>query len=206
MTVVRLPDSRLLLHSPIAATAERVREVKALGPVAYLVAPNRFHHLFISDWQQACPDARVYAAPGVETKRADLAIDGVLGDEPEPGWQGVLDQVFLAGFPFANEIVFFHRPSATLIASDLAFNIGPGSRPLTRLAFRVVGAYGRLAPTLIERLLVNDRTAFRQALERVLDWPFEHVVVAHGAVSAEGGREDLVRGYAWLLDPGRTGR
>jgi hypothetical protein len=206
MTVVRLPDSQLLLHSPIAATAARVREVKALGPIAYLVAPNRFHHLFISDWQQACPDARVYAAPGVETKRADLAIDGILGDEPDPGWQGVLDQVLLAGFSFANEVVFFHRPSATLIVSDLAFNIGPSSRPLTRLAFRIVGAYGRLAPTLLERLLVNDRTAFRQALERVLDWPFERVVVAHGAVSTEGGREDLVRGYAWLLDPKRTGR
>ncbi len=40
MTVVRLPGPKLLLHSPIAATADLVREVKALGPVAYLVAPT----------------------------------------------------------------------------------------------------------------------------------------------------------------------
>ena len=50
MTVIRLPDGKLLLHSPIAPTAELVREVEALGPVAYLIAPNKFHHLFVGDW------------------------------------------------------------------------------------------------------------------------------------------------------------
>ncbi|HEM45978.1 MAG TPA: DUF4336 domain-containing protein, partial [Alphaproteobacteria bacterium] len=182
------------------ATADLVREVHALGRVAYLVAPNRFHHLFVGDWKRACPEASVYVAPALETKRADLAIAGVLGDEPEAGWAGTLDQVVLRGFPFANEVVFFHRPSATLIASDLAFNVGPGSPPLTRLAFRLAGSYGRLSPTILERLLVRDRKAFRESLERILEWPFERVVVAHGEVRETGGREELVRGYAWVLD------
>ncbi len=204
MTVMRLPGPKLLLHSPIAATADLVREVKALGPVAYLVAPNRLHHRFVGEWQRACPDAPIYVAPGLDTKRADLAIAGVLADEPEPGWKGVVDQVLLGGFPFANEVVFFHRPSATLIATDLAFNVGPGSPPLTRLAFRLGGAYGRLSPTLLERLLVRDRAAFRHSLERILEWPFDRVVVAHGEVSEKGGREELVRGYSWLLDAGRA--
>lgn len=199
MTVVRLPDSKLLLHSPIAARAELVREVSALGPVAYIVAPNRLHHLFVANWQQAFPDASTYVAPGLETKRADLAISGVLGDEPEPGWKGVLDQILLAGFPFANEVVFFHRPSATLIASDLAFNVGANSPPLTRLFFRAAGTYGRLSPTFLERLLVRNRTAFRHSLERILEWPFERVVVAHGDVCEKGGREELIRGYLWIL-------
>ncbi len=57
MTVVRLPGPKLLLHSPIAAAPDLVREVKALGPVAYLVAPNRLNHLFVGEWQRACPDA-----------------------------------------------------------------------------------------------------------------------------------------------------
>ena len=83
MTVVRLPGSKLLLHSPIAATAELVREVTALGRVAYLVAPNRFHHLFVGEWKEACPDASIYVAPGLDTKRADLSIAGILTDEPD---------------------------------------------------------------------------------------------------------------------------
>ena len=97
MTVVRLPGPKLLLHSPIAAAPDLVREVKALGHVAYIVAPNRLHHLFVGEWQRACPDALLYVAPGLDTKRADLAIEGVLGDEPEPGWKGAVDQVLLGG-------------------------------------------------------------------------------------------------------------
>ena len=203
MTVVRLPDSKLLLHSPIEATDELVREVEALGSVAYIVAPNRLHHLFVGEWQRACPDASLFVAPGLETKRADLTIDGgVLGEEPEPGWKGVLDQVLLEGFPFANEVVFFHQPSATLIATDLAFNVGASSPRLTRLFFRLGGTFGRLSPTLLERLLVRDRVAFRRSMERILEWPFERVVVAHGDVSENGGREELVRGYSWVLGEG----
>jgi len=204
MTIVRLPDDSLLLHSPISTAPDLVREVAALGPVAYIVAPNRLHHLFAGEWQQACPDASLYVAPGLETKRADLTIAGVLRDEPEPGWKDSLDQVLLAGFPFANEVVFFHRPSTTLIATDLAFNHGSSSPPLTRLAFRLAGTYGRLSPTLLERIMVRDRAAFRESLERILEWPFERVVIAHGEVSETGGREELVRGYSWLLDGGRA--
>ncbi len=202
MTVVRLPGPRLFLHSPIAVTVELVREVKALGPVAYLAAPNRFHHLSIGDWHEAFPEASVFVAPGLDTKRPDLKIAGVLTDEPEPGWAGTLDQVLVSGFPLANEVVFFHRPSATLIATDLAFNIGSNSPPLTRLAFRLGRAYGRLSPTLLERLFVRDRSAFRRSLARILEWPFERVVVAHGQVSEKGGREELARGYAWVLGGG----
>jgi len=199
MTVVRLPGPKLLLHSPVAAAAELVREVEALGPVSYIVAPNRFHHLFAGEWSQACPEASVYVAPGLAEKRPDLKIAGVLTDEPEPGWAGTIDQVLVDGFPLANEVVFYHRPSTTLIATDLAFNIGSSSPPLTRLVFRLSRAYGRLSPTLLERLFVRDRSAFRRSLERILEWPFERVVVAHGEVSEVGGREELERGYAWIL-------
>lgn len=202
MTVVRLPGSRLLLHSPVPAGAELVGEVEALGSVAWIVAPNRFHHLYVEQWQRACPGASLWVAPGLERKRPELSIAGVLGGAPEAGWKDALDQVLLEGFPFANEVVFFHRPSATLVVSDLAFNVGAGSPPLTRLVFRLGGAYGRLAPTLLERLLVRDRAAFRHALERILEWPFERVVVAHGAIVERGARAQLVDGYAWLLKGG----
>ena len=199
MTVVRLPGPELLLHSPIAATPDLVREVQALGPVAYLVAPNRLHHLFAGAWLRACPGARLYAAPGLDAKRPDLEIAGVLGDEPEPGWQGALEQVFLGGCPFVNEVAFFHRPSATLIATDLAFNIGASCPAVTRFAYRLGGTYGRLSPTLLERVMVRDRPRFRDSLERILEWRFGRVVVAHGDVLEGGGREALRRGYRWLL-------
>ena len=198
MTVVRLA-SGLFVHSPIAATAELVREVQSLGSVTSIIAPNRFHHLFVGQWQRAFPGASVFVAPGLEQKRPDLKIAGVLGDAPEPRWADSIDQVVLRGIPFTNEVVFFHRPSATLLASDLAFNIGPGSPRLTRIAFRMSGAYGRLSPTVLERLLVRDRAAFRRSLTRILEWPFERVVVAHGEPCETSCKDELARGYSWVL-------
>lgn len=199
MTVVKLPNEELLLHSPIQPTAELLEEVRALGRVAAVVAPNRFHHLFAGAWLGACPGASLFVAPGLETKRPDLPVAGLLSDTPEPMWKGAVEQVVLRGIPLTNEVVFFHAASRTLIATDLAFHIGPDRPALTRLAFRASGAYGHLAPTLLERLLVRDRTTFRASLQRILDWPFDRVIVAHGTVLETGGRRELARGYSWLL-------
>lgn len=199
MTIVRLPGRKLWVHSPIAREPNLTLRVEALGTPTYLVAPNRFHHLFVAEWQAAYRLSRLYVAPGLESKRKDLAITAVLGDPAPPAWSDVLDQQFLEGLPLANEVVFFHRPSRTLVASDLAFNIGPTSPWFLRTAFRLWGGYGRLSTTLVERMFVRDRAAYRRSLERVLAWPIERVIVAHGEVVERGGRDALAHAYAWLL-------
>lgn len=206
MTVMRLPGSKLILHSPVPAVPELIGQVQALGDVAYIVAPNRFHHLYVGEWQRAFPDASVFVAPGVERKRPELNIKGVLVGRPEDGWADSVDQVLVQGIPFTSEVAFFHRPSATLVVSDLAFNIGPASPPLTRLVFRAGGTYGRLSPSALEPWLIRDRNAFRDSLEQILAWPFERVVVAHGAISEVNGRAELTRGYAWILGGGAGSR
>ena len=98
-----------------------------------------------------------------------------------------------------NETVFFHPSSGTLVLSDLAFNLGPEAPPFTRVLFRLIGGYGRLSPTAMERLMVRDRVAFSQSLRRILAWPFGRVVVAHGNIKESGGREELAANYAWAL-------
>lgn len=199
MTVIQLPNGELLLHSPVRPTSDLVREVSSLGSVSALIAPNRFHHLFAEAWHKACPGSRLFVAPGLESKRPDLPLAGVLSDEPELIWKGMLEQVVIRGFPLTNEVVFFHPTTRTLVATDLAFNIGLDRPALTRLAFRLSGAYRRLAPTLLVRLLVRDRESFRASLRRILEWPFERVIVAHGSVLEAGGQRELARGYSWLL-------
>lgn len=200
MTVVRLPDGKLLLHSPVPATPDLVQAVQDLGEVAFLIAPNRFHHLYVSEWKERFPDASVYIAPGLEKKRSDLKGATRLSDQAEAEWADTLDQILVRGFPMVNEVMFFHRPSQTLIATDLAFNIQDSSPAMTRFAMGLIGTNGAVAPTLIERLFIRDRTVFRGCLERILEWPFERIVVAHGEVSEKGGREELVRGYDWVFD------
>ncbi len=199
MTVVRLPDGRLVVHSPIGYTDELGREVAGLGTARWIVAPNRLHHLFVTAWHDASPGSLVLVAPGLGEKRPDLAGADTLAAGAPGEWGDAIDVLPIEGFPFANECVFFHRPSATLIASDLAFNLGDDCPALTRLVMRFSGRLGELAPTLIERALIRDRAAFRGSLERVLEWPFERVIVAHGDVVETGGREALAKGYDWLL-------
>lgn len=195
MTVVRLDERRLLLHSPVARTPELARAVEALGEPAIVVAPNRLHHLYVGEWKAAYPDCAVHVAPGLETKRADLAPAAILGSEAicEP-----LVQVPLTGFPFSNEVVFFHAASGTVLASDLIFNLTAENPWLTRAVMSIGGRYGRPSATIVERLLVKDRAAFRASLDRILAWPFERLVMAHGAVLETGGRAALAEAYDWL--------
>lgn len=199
MTVIRLPDGNLLLHSPIERSAALAAEVAALGVPAIVIAPNRLHHLYVQPWLAEHAGSRLFVAPGLDAKRKDLKVDGVLGDAPLDAWSAVLDQALVAGAPFTSEVVFFHRPSATLIVSDLLFNVGDESPGLTRAVFRLAGAYGRPATTPLERLLVRDRDAFRRSLTRILDWPIERIVVAHGSVFEGDGRAALARAYDWVL-------
>jgi len=199
MTVIRLADGNLLLHSPIELDAPSRRELDALGRVRYVVAPNRVHHLYAGDVAKSYPEARLWIGPGLERKRPDLEYVAILGDDAPVEWRDEVAQVFFRGRPYENEVVFFHRPSRTLVMCDLAFNFGPTAAAPTRFLMRLMRSYGRFGPSTLDPWLIRDRAAARASLERILAWDFDRVIVAHGEVLERGGREALRHGYAWLL-------
>ena len=201
MTVMRLADGRLLLHSPVALDAELRAQLDAIGRVSFAVAPNRVHHLYAGDVARAYPEARLWVAPGLERKRPDLVFDAVLTDDAPTEWSDEVGQVFFRGRPYENEVVFYHRASRTLILCDLAFNFGPRTATPTRLLMKLLRSYGRLGPSTLDPLLIRDRRAARESLEHILAWDFDRIIVAHGDVLERGGHEILRRGYAWLLRP-----
>ncbi len=198
MTIARLDDGSLFLHSPVELDDTLRVALERLGAPRYVVAPNRFHHLFAGAYREAFPDTRLYVAPGLPEKRPDLHADAVLPAEASASWLGEIDQELFGGLPMMNEVVFHHRASRTLLVCDLAFHIGPEAPWLTRACFRLVGGYGSFGPTIVERLLIRDRDAARASLERILAWDFDRVIVSHGKILESGGREALRRGYAWL--------
>src|SRR3546814_12406504 len=79
MTVARLDDGRLWLHSPIAPDAALFDAVDALGEVAWLVAPNSLHYWYVADWQHRYPGARTLAVPRLAAK----AKRAVRNDAPD---------------------------------------------------------------------------------------------------------------------------
>ena len=198
MTVIRHGNGDVLLHSPIAPDAELCEALAEVGPVRHLIAPNKLHHFYFAAAAAAFPEAIRWAAPGLAEKRRELTFDEELGDLPPAAWSDELDQIRLCGAPHIEEIVFLHRPSRTLIATDLAFNVRESHSLITRLFLRANGVLGKFGPTRMFRSFVRDRTAARESLDRILAWDFDRVVMSHGVVLQSRGRRVLRDAYQWM--------
>ncbi|MEO8740232.1 MAG: DUF4336 domain-containing protein [Casimicrobiaceae bacterium] len=202
MAVIRLSDGGLFVWSPTALTSALRRDIDRLGPVCHLVAPNKLHHLFLADWKSAYPAATLYAPPGLRRKRKDLVFDADLRDAAEPEWADCVDQVLMLGSFAMTEVVFFHRASRSVLFADLIENLPAnwftGWRGwMARLDGIVAPNPG--APREWRASFLNRAAAYA-ALERILAWPIERVVIAHGEPVTAHGDAFVRRAFAWLLD------
>lgn len=182
MTVVRLGDRSLLLHAPIAIDDALAEALAALGPVRHVVAPNSFHHLFVAPCLRRYPEAALYVAPGLPARRPELGPTGVIGAGAPPPWSDELAPLPIEGAPRLREVAFFHRASATLLVTDLLFNMTEPANAATALVLRLMGTHRRLAVSRAWRFYTRDRAAQRISLEALLDWPFVRIIPAHGSV------------------------
>lgn len=198
MTVVRLHDGSLWLHSPVPLTPALRSAVEALGKIAYLVAPSKVHHLFIGDWAAAYPHATLFGAPDLPAKRPDLRDMRLLSPQGEPEWMEELGQLLVEGIPFANEFAWFHWPSRSVILTDLC-QWWQGELALaSRLYATVTGVRKQLAVPRTVRLITRDREAARASAAKILQWPAERVIVAHNAIVEQDARAALARALAWF--------
>jgi hypothetical protein len=204
MAVIRLSDGGLFVWSPIALSNSLQAAIDALGPVRHLVSPNALHHLFLADWKSAYPEARLYAPPRLRRKRSDLAFDAEFGDDPELAWADEIDQVVMRGSFALTEVVFFHRVNQTALFADLIQNFPSdwfkGWRGvLARLGGIVAPNPG--APIDWRASFLNRRAA-RASLERIIAWPIERVLIAHGNTAVANGVAFVRRAFRWLLGSG----
>jgi hypothetical protein len=199
MTVLRLGDGSLVLCSPIPMTVACRAAVEALGPVAHLYAPSLFHHRWIGEWAAAFPAARVHAPAKVAKKHPGLRIDRDLSrPAPDPALAGAIDEVHVDGFR-TDETVLVYRPSRVLVVADLVHNVGRPAGGWTRLYTKTMGFYDRVALSRVIRWTgFSDRAAARRSLDRILELPFDALVVGHGAPILTGGKQALADAYRWL--------
>lgn len=204
MTIARLADGGLWCHSPIAPDEALFAAIDALGPVRHLVSPNKLHYAHVAAWKQRYPEATAWASPGVRGRAAsqhvDVAFDADLGEAPELAWRTEFDQLHFRGSRAIEEVVFLHRPSATLILADLIENfeapkLGMTMRWIARLG-GVLDPDGK-AP-LDMRFTFRDRASARVCLQRIMAWRPQRVILSHGRCYLEHAEAELRRAFRWL--------
>lgn len=206
MTVVRLANSELAVISPIQMNDTIINQLNKIGTVKHIIAPNLYHHLFAADFKKYYQDATFWAAPGLEVKKQDLLIDKNIDRNPSSLWDG-LEYIFFDGvrtlgfngFDSLNECVFFHAASRTLILTDTAFNFDETFPVITQFVARVIGGYKNLSPSLLERVATTEKEKVRQSVEKILNWDFERVIMAHGSIVEQNGKDKFKQGYEQFI-------
>lgn len=196
MTVVRLRDGSLWVHSPISPTRELIQELQKIGSVRYVVAPNKSHHLFFLAFLDAYPSAQGFIAAGLELKRPDLKR--FPHTSREAPWSSEIEGFFIEGLPILNETVWFHDDTGTLILTDLLFCFSEASRGATGLVAKLLGVYGKLGMSRTMKLATKDKQALARSVLPLLSLPVQRVIVAHDQIISEQSIAKLTRAFAWL--------
>ena len=202
MTVIRLRDGSLWLHSPTALTTALAAEIDRLGPVRYLIAPNKIHYWWVGDWQRQYPLAESFGAPGVRERMArhGARLQHDLTAEPNFAWAAEIDQLLVPG-GYLTEAVFLHRPTRSLILADLIENFEAeklhGS--LWRWLVRASGAMhpNGSVPKDLRFTFRKYRPEVKRAVESMLAWQPARILLAHGRCFDRDATAQLRRAFRW---------
>jgi len=198
MVVIGTGVSGLICYSPVPFDEVTTEALAGLGEVSCLVAPNRFHQLFLEEAAGRYPGAEI-----VGCAHTDLPLRTKRLDDSGSLVPGVEYFTVPAG-PRFSEITLYHDLSETLVVSDLILNFQLATRPL-RWVLRLNGALGRPAHSRIQRWVRFRR---RAELAEFYHWamarPFRQIVVAHGPVIREQAREWLYRLFTPYFTNGKA--
>jgi hypothetical protein len=177
VTLLRLSDGRVIVHSTAPFAEKDVAAIRAFGEPAWLVDATMLHETFAKEGRAALPGLP-YLAPTGFNEVSGVATEPL--DPPPSDWANEIEVLRIEGTR-KNEHVFFHRRSRTLVVADLFFSFPAETRGWAHFfARRIMG----LPPNLFGvsrffRMLISDQQAFERSIARMLQWDFERVVVAH---------------------------
>lgn len=200
MAVVRLADGSAWVWSPVALTDAIVDFMASFKAVSHIVSPNKIHHIFLAEWQEQWPEARLYAPPGLAQRKPDLRFDAELGDEPDPAWAADIDQVIVHGSLAMEEVVFFHRSSRTAIVCDLIQRHPESAMSGWKgMLMRLDGLVGEKGSTPREwRASFLRRKQARAAREKMLGWKPDRLLIAHGQCAQTQATEIIDNALGWM--------
>lgn len=197
MTVIKLKNGGLWIHSPLHLSDELKDELNKLGPVKYIIAPNYYHHLFAGYYKEAWPEAGIYGPKSLAGKRKDLEFAGFLDEMEQAPWDTDLEHKWFTGSENLAETVFFHPESKTMITCDLLFNIHQIENWWTGLYLKFMNCYKQVGLSKVIKLVVRDKKAARAGIDSLLEWDFQRVSMAHGELVEENAKQQFKDAWSW---------
>lgn len=217
VSAVRLSSGSLAVFSPVALTQETRAKVDELGGnVRYIIALDFEHHLFISEWATAFPDAVIVGPEGLQEKRAAQDDSRVGNEKFDVVFNKQAKSSIKIGHDFDTdfdyeyvdghtnrELVFNYKPDKTLIEADLLFNLPaieqysrvprsdiPKSGLLDKMftSIQSPGGDAKWMQRMNWYLIATDRKSYNQSIATINSWDFDKIIPCHGETVEKGGK------------------
>lgn len=196
-TIIEIGAGELLV---ISAPPPPWPDLRDLGAVSTVIAPNAFHYLHAEAFAQHVGTSNVLVAPGLPHRTGSLREAEELSANSLQEWREFLEFRVINPQRYLSEVLFFHPPSRTLILTDLAFNLTRLPRAYDRVAWRMFGVPKGFGVSRNARaFLLADEAHAKAVLRAAWSWPFDRIVVAHGDVIESEARATFKSAFAKYL-------
>lgn len=202
MTVIRLSNGRLLLHSPLKISDGLLDSVRGLGKVDFIVTPNNFHGLFVEEWRREFPEAKYFTAKEVkENGNSPFPLSSLRNEVSGSD----IEVIKIKGAPKVNEYAFIHKESKTLILTDMAFNIAANVSFWSKVFFKLNGAFDKFGPSRLMKTMISDPEALNSSIEVILAFDIHRIIVSHGNILESNARATLKEAFSGFISkPGKS--
>ncbi len=204
MVVARLKDG-LFIHSPTPLTDELKTQVETLGPIRWIVGPNRIHYWWLPDWYNAFPEAEIWLAPRIREHAGGHINFSTKEISEEIGypWDAEIHTLPVSG-SYMTEVEFFHIASRTLILTDFIENfelakVQGGWLKKILMQWGGVAAPDGSMPRDMRLTFKKQQPQLKSAIEKMIGWAPERIIIAHGRWFEKNGTAELKRAFNWLL-------
>jgi hypothetical protein len=194
MTIVKLQDGRLWLHSPTKLSPELKQSVDELGEVAFIVGAGNGHNIWLSTWEDAYPAAELYVSDGIPA-RVQLKNPKLISAANGDIWPADFLQATMPEVPMFDETVFLHHASKSLIVTDIIqhHDEHQPQKLSARIAKSMFGFFGFkgkcVAPPLKMGFVRKNKAAFSTFVEQIKSWDFEQIIVTYGDVIDKNAKQ-----------------
>jgi hypothetical protein len=184
MSVVRLQDGRLLIHSAIAMDESSMKRLEAWGEPAIMLIPHARHRMDAPRYKRRYPALRVFAPPAVMNKAGEVVhVDGTFAEAPlDPS--ASLELLDGTGQAEAALIVR-SSDGVSVVLTEVVFDLELPKSMLLRTAIKLAGfGPGPVVTPVVKLEMVKNKAALAAHLERLAAIAqLQRLIVGHSRMS-----------------------